>query len=160
MQYEKLLEKLNAIPNGRFVRVLFGSEPTLRASAKTLGWKVVKMTVSTFQKGVSLKNVKRYQEQEAARTEPKKAYKQWKEWVIPNLIQRNLSSDEKYYLHLVTLPKNSNPKSYYRVTSPDGKTQTMSREQVMALDIVQPSQWAKKESPCLSVNIEHVMDIY
>lgn len=159
MQYEKLLEKLNAIPNGRFVRVLFGSEPTLRASAKTLGWKVVKMTVSTFQKGVSLKNVKRYQEQEAARTEPKKVYTQWKEWVIPNLIQRNLTSG-KHYLHLVTLPKNSNPKSYYRVTSPDGETQTMSREQVMALDIVQPSQWAKKESPCLSVNIEHVMDIY
>lgn len=162
MKYEELITKLNKIRNGQYVSLFYRTEPTLRAAAKMLGYHVYKYTTCTFQKGVSLAHVKRYQAVVAARTEPVRKYEEWKEWEIKNLIQRNKKDPSKRYFFAATVPSHANAKSHYVVRFPEGKTKIMSKEELMALDIVQPSQFAKREeyTPCISVNIDNIMGIY
>ena len=54
-------------------------------------YQVTKETMNTFKYGVKLANVKRYQAREAARTEPKKVYKQWAEWEVENVLKKNIN---------------------------------------------------------------------
>ena len=161
MKKEVLLQILAGKKKGQFTRVHYTSdlEKNVRASARML-YKVEKESTTTFKYGCDLRNVKRYQEREAARTEPKKVVTQWQEWLIPSVLKRNINTG-RVYLSLITLPKNSNANSAYYVTNREtGERVKVTREQLQMMDIMQPSFFTKAASETVLIPIENIHEIY
>ena len=156
MLEHELLNKLANIKKGRMFRITYLSEPSLRADAKKLGYKIQKKTTATVRYGVKYANIKRVQSREAARTEPKIERAPWWHWKIPQVIQEH-NTKEKLYLQVATLPKHSNSHSVYIVTDPNGAISMYSREEVQRLDIVQPSYWNSSSPEVISIEIGNIV---
>lgn len=158
MLEHELLSKLANIKKGRLFRITYLSEPSLRADAKKLGYKIQKKTTATVRYGVKYANIKRVQLRESARTEPKVERAPWWHWKIPQVIQEH-NTKEKLYLQVATMPKHSNSHSVYIVTDPNGAISMYSREEVQRLDIVQPSYWNSASPEVLSIEIGNIISI-
>ena len=75
MKFENIMKILGTKRRGQFVRIqsISDLEKDVRAAYKLL-WRVEKESVGTYKFGCKLANCKRWQEKEAARTEPKREY--------------------------------------------------------------------------------------
>ena len=161
MNKSTFLNSVSRFHKGRFVRVHYMTvlDDDMRASMRPL-YQVTKETMNTFKYGVKLANVKRYQAREAARTEPKKVYKQWAEWEVENVLKKNINTG-RLYASFVTLPKNSNAKTQYFVIERDtGKTTQVTKEQLRASGLMRDSYWNKQPSETVLIPIENIFNIY
>ena len=161
MKKEILLQILGGKKKGQFVRISYTSDldKSLRASARML-YKVEKDSVGTFKYGCDLRNVKRYQAKEAARVTPKKVVTEWNKWIVPSVLKENINTG-RVYLSLITLPKNNNAKSAYWVTDREtGERRQVTREELRAMDIMQPSFFNKEPSETVLIPIENINTIY
>ena len=141
---------------GQFIRISFQSFPTLRASYRQK-YEICKISEGTFKCKCDYTHTKRYMEREAQRTEPKRVYTQWAEWTEKNIFKKNISNG-KEYLSLVTLPKNSNSKTkWFLKNLITGEIEETTKQKIQEMDIVQPSEFNKKESETILVSLENIL---
>lgn len=57
MQLNQIIEVLNSIHNGSFHKIIFKSEPKMKASYKEAGFKVIKVTEMVMRTGVNYKAI-------------------------------------------------------------------------------------------------------
>lgn len=142
---------------GRYVRVRFQSFPTLR-SAYTGMYEVRKVSETTFKCKCDYKKTKKYIRQEAERTEPKKVVKPWAEWTEKNLYKRKISEPEKEYVSFVPIDKTANTHTkWYVMDLATGKTIEVTKEQLIEMDIVRPSEFTFNDSPTVTISFENIL---
>lgn len=142
---------------GRYVRVGFQSFPTLR-SAFVGEYEVRKVSETTFKCKCDYKKTKKYIRQEAERIEPKKVIKPWAEWTEKNLYKRKISEPEKEYIAFVPVDKTANTRTkWYLKNLSTGKTTEVTKEQLLQMDIVRPSEFAFNDSPTVTISFDNIL---
>ena len=107
MQLNQIIEKLNGIHNGSFHKIMFKSEPPMKAIYRDSGFKVVKVTEMVMRTGISYDSIK------TASDEPSTKRANNYESVIKNKLLFNTKT-QKYYARVYPY---SNVKSCYYVVN-------------------------------------------
>lgn len=142
---------------GRYVRVGFQSFPTLR-SAYADKYEVRKISETTFKCKCDYTKTKKYIRQEADRTAPKKVVKPWSEWTEKNLYKRKISEPEKEYIAFVPVDKTANTRTKWYVKNLlTNKTIEVTKEQLIQMDIVRPSEFAFNDSPTVTISFDNIL---
>lgn len=164
MKFENIMKVLGTKRKGQFVRIqsISDLEKDVRAAYKLL-WRVEKESTGTYKFGCKLANCKRWQEKEAARTEPKREYTSWNHWKdgYQDMIKVNDKTGREY-LHLLTVPTHSNSQVQYFVTNlATGERMTVSKEWLQKNDIMQPSYWTRSnDTETVLIALDNIKKIY
>lgn len=163
MYKSDFLKNVARFKRGQFIRVHYKTDLTddMKASMKLL-YRVSKETTNTFKYGVDLRNVKRYQEREAARTEPKKVVTAWAKWVDGHerVLKENLKTG-RLYASFITLPKNSNAHTKYFITTLEtGEVTEVTKEELKMSGLMRDSYFNKSSSETVLIPLENIVEIY
>lgn len=119
MTYEMIVEALNTIHPGSFVRVGYHTELPLKAVFSKEGYRIIRTSESTVRTGVNYNNIQSVQEERANRSEPARSRTSRMVPVIKNKVYRNENTDQMY-LRVYPTIKGTNKVSNYLVICPDG----------------------------------------
>lgn len=148
MKYETLIKKLDSIKAGVFTNLTYKTEVPLRAEYKKAGYKIIKTTTMNTRFKVKYANIKGVELKPSTKKSPYTS-------IIPNLISECISNGNKY---LTTYPfANSNPKSTFKVITPEGKTVNFNDSYK---DMILPSYFSKSSSTkIMKINVENIIKV-
>lgn len=163
MYKSDFLKNVSRFKRGQFIRVHYKIDLVndMKSSMRPL-YQVVKETVNTFKYGVDLHNVKRYQEREAARTEPKKIVTAWAKWVDGHerVLKENLKTG-RLYASFITLPKNNNARTRYFITTIEtGEITEVTKEELELSGLMRESYFNKNSTETVLIPLEDIIEIY
>lgn len=154
MEKKELINKLEAIKNGTFVRIEYECELPVKAELKNQGVKIFKHTSELCRLGISYKNLSEVKAKLESGNTSSKPRKNNYSYEIKNKLCFN-SNTEKNYLDVFSC-KNNAKKSYYKFVFEDGNALPFESETVLK-DMLIPSYFNKKSSPMKRINIENVI---
>lgn len=141
MKLNNVREALKGYQKGSFIRVGWKSNIE-SASAKRTGVEVVKVSEATVRIGINYSNIKSVQLTRATREGDSKPYKVWFKHIedLPAIIE-HLQDENKKYLQIFSVNKNSHPRVCYYI---NGVPAT--KKQVMESGFCNASAFTEKES--------------
>lgn len=145
MVNNELINKIKSIPNGRFFRITYMTEPKLSADAKRNGVEVLKITEKTVRTGVEYRHIRGVV---AAGVE-----NQWGHSVVKNKVIKHNTKDS-YYLSVAPIRRGGNTKTTWLVNGIE-RTEQEVKDSGYVLD----SYW-KSSSPVVQlINFDHVLGV-
>lgn len=118
MERFEIIEKVNAIRPGTFVRISYKSEVPVRASDKKAGIKMWKEVSTTVRTGVNYGNIASVIARKSEETdEPKRAYTNPYEWVIKDKVKVHTGTG-KEYLYVASVNGGHHTKTTYFYEGP------------------------------------------
>lgn len=124
MTYEMIVEALNTIHPGSFVRIGYHTELPLKAVFSKEGYRIIRTSESTVRTGVNYSNIQSVQEERANRSDPARPRASSIVPVIKNKVYRNENTDQMY-LRVYPTIKGTNKVSNYLVICPDGSVKLL-----------------------------------
>lgn len=164
MKFESIMKVLSTKRKGQFIRIRSVSDLEKDVgAAHRVFYRVEKESTGTYKFGCKLANCKRWQEKEAARTEPKREYTSWNHWKdgYQDIIKVNDKTGREY-LHLLTVPSHSNIQvRYFVIDRATGKRIAVSKEWLQKNNIMQPSYWTRSnDTETVLIALDNIKKIY
>lgn len=155
MTKNQVLDAIQNIRKGTFVKIIYKSELPLTAAAKRDGVTATKITEKVVRLGVDYTHIQAVIDMEAARTEPKREVASWCHWEIPNILAKH-NTKEDMYLTFASVNGGSHTKSEYQL---NGVTAT--KQEIADANIVQPSYFKQNgEAPVIQkINVNNIIQL-
>ena len=155
MTVEMILNALNSIHNGSFVRIKYKSDLPLKAASKKSGIVVTKICNTTARFGIDYYNISSVIKRDAERTEPKVQRTNNQEWIVEDKISYNRNTD-KHYLHVFTVKNHSNSDSKYTVKFEDGHIEEMDHLSDAVKEFIIPSYFKSSKPDYVPTEIKKI----
>ena len=158
MTYEMIIEALNNIHPGSFVRVGYRTELPLKSSFSKQGCKIVRVSESTVRTGINYRNIQSVIEEKAGQLEAPRAHRKVITSVIKNKIYKNLDTDQMY-LRVYPTRKGTNKKNTYLVITSNGDRYFSDNINNEMKEMIRDSYFDNKFRPISMIKIENVYRI-
>ena len=158
MTYEMIIEALNNIHPGSFVRIGYRTELPLKSSFSKQGCKIVRVSESTVRTGINYNNIGSVIEERMGRLEAPRARRKVITSVIKNKIYKNLDTDQMY-LRVYPTRKGTNKKNTYLVTNADGSRYFSHTVDSNMKEMIRDSYFTDKFRPVSMIKIDNVYRI-
>lgn len=155
MTYEMILEALDNIHPGSFVRIGYNTEIPLKSSYAKQGYKLTRISESTVRTGIRYSNIKSVIQEREGRMEPARSYRKTIVPVIQNKIYKNKDTDQ-LYLRVYPTSKGTNKVSTYVLVSPNGASYISSTIDSPMREMVRDSYFDNKFRPISMIKLDNV----
>lgn len=158
MTYEKVLEALNNIHPGSFVRIGYYTELPLKSSFSKQGYKILRASNSTVRTGINYYNIQSVIEEKSKKEQQPVARKKTLTSVIKNKIYKNIET-EQLYLRVYPTSKGTNKVNTYFLISPDTSIQMVTEISPEMKNMVRDSYFTEKFRPISMIKLENLYRI-